>query len=466
MTEKIDEILKNIGGAISIDPRADAPEPPRPTIGDPNCPFCHGLGYVSADVPVGHPRFGKAVPCSCRTDEIQAAQAEHLRRLSSLGALNTKRFDNFLPEGHSEDRQQQASLRQAYERCVAFAEHPQGWRLLHGGFGTGKTHLAAAIANDCLERGESVIFVNTPDLLDHLRSTFSPTSDVGYDELFEQVRTVGLLVLDDLGAESPTAWAQEKLYQILNFRYNEKLPTVITSNQDLNRIEPRIRSRLVDLDLVRKIVIDAPDFRRGNDETETDISSLRLHLHQTFESFDLRRGEHLPAADLNELKAAFEAAQRYAGNPEGWLVIRGGYATGKTHLAAAIANYQQTLHRPVLFVTTADLLDHLRATFSPDSLVRYDVRFNEIKTAPLLVLDDLTVKSATPWAKEKLYQLIDFRYNLDMPTVITTPDPKGELDERLETRVFDEDHNTICGLTIVAYRGGKKRSNLRRKRSS
>ncbi len=464
MSEKIDETLRNIGGAISIDPRPSAPAPRRASIGDPNCPFCHGLGYVSADVPVGHPRFGKAVPCSCRTDEIQAVQAERLRRLSSLGALDAKRFDNFLPEGNTLEPEQRASLRRAFEQCLAFAEQPRGWLLLHGGYGCGKTHLAAAIANECLGRSHSVVFVNTPDLLDHLRSTFSPSSEIDYDELFEQVRSVPVLILDDLGAESPTAWAQEKLYQILNYRYNEKLPTVVTSNQDLNRIEPRIRSRLVDLDLVRKIVIDAPDFRRAHDEPETGMSSLGLHSHQTFENFDLRKGEHLPASQVQDLKNAFDAAHQYADNPEGWLVIKGVYASGKTHLAAAIANHRQALQHPVLFVTTADLLDHLRATFSPDSLVRYDVRFNEIKTAALLVLDDLTMRSATPWAKEKLYQLIDYRYNLDLPTVITTPDPKGVLDERLETRVFDEGHHTVCPLTITAYRGGKRNTGNRKPR--
>jgi DNA replication protein DnaC len=437
----------------------------RATIGDPNCPICHGLGYVSEDVPVGHPRFGKAVPCTCRLDEIQSAQADRLRRLSSLGALAAKRFDNFLPEGHTPEREQRQSLRRAYEQCLAFAEEPRGWLLLHGGYGCGKTHLAAAIANDCLARGLLAIFVNTPDLLDHLRSTFSPTSEVQYDELFEQVRTASLLILDDLGAESPTAWAQEKLYQILNYRYNEHLPTVVTSNLDLVRIEPRIRSRLVDLDLVRKVVINAPDFRRAHDSGQADISSLTLHAHQTFEAFDLRKGENLPIAQVRELAAVFEAARKYAEDPAGWLVIKGYYASGKTHLAAAIANHRSERGHPVLFVTVADLLDHLRATFSPESPIRYDERFNEIKTAPLLVLDDLTVKSATPWAKEKLYQLVDYRYTLDLPTVVTTPDPKGELDARLETRLFDDEHHTVCSMSITAYRGGKKKAFSKKRRS-
>ena len=62
-----------------------------------------------------------------------------------------------------------------------------------------------------------------PDLLDHLRATFAPGSDVSYDELFETVAIAPLLVLDDLGTQSSTQWAQEKMFQILNHRYNDRI---------------------------------------------------------------------------------------------------------------------------------------------------------------------------------------------------------------------------------------------------
>jgi DNA replication protein DnaC len=458
MTETIGETLKNTANAISIT-LTNNPEParpsPGPTVGDPNCRFCHGLGYLTEDVPVGHPLFGRVLPCVCRTDEIRAAQTERLKRLSSLGSLTVKRFDNFLPEGHSLEPAERQSLKRAYEQCLAYAEQPRGWLLLHGSYGCGKTHLAAAIANYHLERGQPVIFVNTPDLLDHLRSTFSPASEVDYDELFDQVRNAPLLLLDDLGAESPTTWAQEKLYQIFNYRYNEKLPTVVTSNLDLDRVDPRLRSRLVDLDLVRKVVISAPDYRSVQATSETDISSLLLHSQQTFETFDVNRadaGEH-----RHTLRSAHEVARKYAEEPEGWLVLSGYYGCGKTHLAAAIANVRKQRGHPVIFVTAADLLDHLRATFSPDSLVRYDKRFEEIRTAPLLVLDDLTLESATPWAREKLFQLLDYRYTASLPTVITTADNKERLEPRLASRLLDESVSQFVSIVAPAYRGGKKR---------
>src|SRR5206468_3845483 len=87
----------------------------------------------------------------------------------------------------------------------AFAESPEGWLLVHGPSGAGKTHVGAAIANRCIERGQPALFVVVPDLLDHLRASYSPNSEIGYDLLIEQVRTAPVLVLDDLGTQNTTA---------------------------------------------------------------------------------------------------------------------------------------------------------------------------------------------------------------------------------------------------------------------
>ena len=100
-----------------------------------------------------------------------------------------------------------------------------------------------------------------PDLLDHLRSTYSPDSKVSYDELFESIRTAPLLILDDLGAHSSTPWAEEKLYQLVNYRYNHRLPTVITTNLTLDELDERLASRLADLKVSTLCPISAPSYR-------------------------------------------------------------------------------------------------------------------------------------------------------------------------------------------------------------
>jgi len=429
------------------------------------CPICKGLGYLRMNVPPDHPDFGKLVPCTCRLAELAEQRVDALRAQSDLGVMSRMTLESFIPEGHGLPPDKQANLRWAYEEARTFAENPEGWLVLKGGYGCGKTHLAAAIANACAERGQPALFITVPDLLDHLRATFAPSSLADYDTRFEEVRRADVLILDDLGTESSTSWAQEKLFQILNYRYNARLPTVVTTNHELEEISLRLRSRLVDPDLARIISITAPDFRRaGMAQDQSDLSSLSLHSHQTFKNFDLRKGE-LPREEEENLKRAFDIARAFAEDPHDWLVFTGTYGCGKTHLAAAIANYRVDRSHPALFVVVPDLLDHLRATFNPQSAVSFDQRFEEVRRAPLIVLDDLGTESATPWAREKLYQIFDYRYNARLPTVITTATPIEELDPRLATRMLDVSCCTPFAILAPAYRGGApRRKASRRKR--
>jgi len=406
------------------------------------------------DVPIGHPDFGRAFPCRCKEAQIEQHRQARLRALSNLDTLQHMTFETFLPDGIGLSEDRQRNLRNAYEAARHFAERPEGWLLLLGGYGCGKTHLAAAIANTRLARGETVLFIAVPDLLDYLRATFNPTSEVGYDERFEMIRQAPLLILDDLGAQASTPWAQEKLYQIFSYRYNSRLPTVVTTNQRLDEIEIRVRSRLSDPSLVQIVTILAPDFRRACvDQFQSDLSSLSLHSQQTFETFELREHE-LTAAEYNNLRRALALAEAYASAPKGWLVFTGTFGCGKTHLAAAIANYQVASGRGTpMFIVVPDLLDHLRATFSPTSLVSYDKRFDEVRTTPLLILDDLGTESATPWAREKLFQLLNYRYAAQLPTVVTTSDPIDKVEPRLRTRMLDTTRCRVFAIEVPAYRG-------------
>jgi DNA replication protein DnaC len=458
---KASEILEKIAAATSREstPNTLNTEAKKAEV----CPICKGAEYVARDVPVGHPDFARLFPCRCKLAELEAKRFSDLRKMSNLGALSHLTFESFVPQGRfGLPEEQKASLERAYNQARNFAETAEGWLVLQGGFGCGKTHLAAAIANDRLQRGHPVLFVVVPDLLDHLRATYRPTSEVAYDERFEQVRTAPLLILDDLGTQSTTPWAQEKLYQIINYRYNERLPTVVNTNCELEEIDLRLRSRLVDPQLTTLVHIRAPDYRRpGKEDTsQSELSSLHLHHEQTFGNFDLRIHE-LPADERENLKQAFFNAQEYAQNPQDWLVFTGTFGCGKTHLAAAIANYRVSQGHSVLFVVVPDLLDHLRATFSPDSLISYDKRFEEVRTVPLLVLDDLGTESATPWAREKLFQLFNYRYNARLPTVITMEKSVEELEEtnpRLSSRMLDISRCTVFAIIAPSYYGsGKKR---------
>lgn len=219
------------------------------------CLSCAGAGWLRKDVPFGDPQFGKLYPCVCRLQTAKQRDMDELYRRSNLAQFQTKVFGTFDPE-------REHGVEEAYQAATDYATYPSGWLLLLGGCGTGKTHLAAAIANYLVQGFEmQVYFAVAPDLLHFLRLGFGADSDASYDQRFEQIRTVDVLIIDDLGAEQGTAWAIEQLYQILNYRYNGRLPTVITSNCDIDRLDPRIRSRMCDPDLCRHVFVSATDYR-------------------------------------------------------------------------------------------------------------------------------------------------------------------------------------------------------------
>ncbi len=458
---KIDETLKDFAAATSRAKSTNSSnaKPETPTLGDPNCPHCHGVGYLRRDAEQGSPDFGRLDICSCRKNQVAQSVRERLYSLSHLDELKNLTFDTFQSRGQKGVGESQAnSIEWALNRSRQYAGKLEGWLLLQGGYGCGKTHLAAGIANFAVSMGVATLFLTVPDLLDSLRFSYD-SEDTTFEQRFDEIRNAPLLVLDDFGTQNATPWAQEKLFQIINYRYINKLPLVVTTNLDMDEIEARIRSRLADPELVSNIRITAPDYRRPTDDKgHPELSSLDLHAARTFATFTDRREEGLAPDELRSIEKAIKASTAFAARPRGWLVLTGPYGSGKTHLAAAIANSLADKGSPPLFIMVPDLLDHLRSTFSPSSNVSYDRRFDEIRTAPVLILDDLGAQSGSPWAKEKLHQLFNYRYNAELPTVLTIAvEMFPSVDERLRVRLLDERLCSVCAISAPAYHAGRSR---------
>ena len=387
---------------------------------------------------MGHPDFGEVFPCRCQDWESQGRRASLLRRYSNLGPLTRMNFADTDPDGKISDPERRRLFVAALDAARAFAEVPRGWIVLTGPTGSGKTRLAAAIANRCIERGQAAFFAFVPDFLDHLRGAFGPESTVSYDELFHQVRNAPVLVLDDLGSHSGTPWAQEKLFQVFNHRFNALMPTVITVRGPIQRLDEGIRARM-ELEGFTEV----HNLARGDVELLREVGGLQGETlkQMTFDNFKVGREIRATKQQRDSLRFAFDTAKGFAGSPSGWLLLTGQPGCGKTHLAVAIINERLTRGQPAYFAFVPALLDYLRATFRPDSLTGYDELFEQVKRTPFLVLDDLGSENSTPWAEEKLYQIIVHRHNARLPTAITANyislDELEEAKPRIRSRLSD-----------------------------
>lgn len=406
------------------------------------CPICGGMGMIKYAVPVDDPRFGKMFRCPNHPVEADTERQERLRRLSNLNAFNEKQFENF-EVNPNYSPQERDSLLRAFDAARTFAAQPEGWLLLEGGYGCGKTHLAAAVGHLRLKHGDFVLFVTTPDLLDYLRHAYDPRAEATFDETFDRVRNATLLILDDLGVENPSPWAQEKLFQLLNHRYSHKKPTIITTNVSINDLDARLSSRLLDTQIVHHVRITAPDYRTFRSNEDRLLANLSNYTDMSFTNFDV--STRLTAPESQHLQRLQQACISYAADPRGWFVLTGDdvdgkmqHGNGKTHLAAAIALKRRDSGDTVIFATAADMMDYLRESYSATSMSsRFERRFQTLRDVKLLVVDDLNTRQASEWVREKIFQILDYRYVRRLPTVITLKS-LGEIESRLTSRLLDE----------------------------
>lgn len=424
-----------------------ATEPP--ALADDVCPLCHGARFVRVTSDPKDPRFGHPQPCECARYEETDERRERLLRYSRLGPLQRMTFASLVPAGRSSDLRVQEQYREAVRVVERFAAHPEGWLVLTGPHGAGKTHLAAAIANRAIEDGHPALFMSVADLLDHLRSGYADDAEVDYDSLLEQVRSAPLLILDDLDAYSQTPWAREKFFQVVSHRFNAALPTVFTAVKNPADIDERLGSRLADPSMSQVVELAHGDAA----PRYLHIGAMTRERLATFTFADFTpEGIGLKGEPRRSLERAFQRAVRWAREPEGWIVLLGGNGCGKTHLAAAIANERLEAGDRVAFANVADLLDELRAAYAPDAPRRFDQLFRALLEAQVLILDDLGAQKSSPWAEEKLYQLLNHRHLARAHTVVTTNKKLGELEPRIASRLGDREVSEVYEVLAPDYR--------------
>jgi len=119
-------------------------------------------------------------------------------------------------------------------------EQERNGLLLIGGYGTGKTHLAAAIANQLIRTGTPVICMTMIDLFARIRETFNKHEEGTEAQIRQLYTEVPLLIIDDLGSEQPTEWGSTMIFSIINARYEKYMPTIVTSNCGVDELVKRM----------------------------------------------------------------------------------------------------------------------------------------------------------------------------------------------------------------------------------
>ena len=124
---------------------------------------------------------------------------------------------------------------------------------------------------------------------------------------------------------------------------------------------------------------------------------------------------------------------------------------GKTHLAAAFANETERRYIPVIMLSTTELLNYLRSSFEGRTPVSFDRRLTILQNVPVLILDDLSYESLSAWAREKVFQIIDYRYLRRYKTVITSTKELEEMDNRVRTRLSNRLRCDVIAITAAAF---------------
>jgi len=235
------------------------------------CPVCDGPLFK---VKVPHSDEWIVAPClECHKRRLDAEFVREVRARNAARSVLYRQatFDSFKAEMEHQSRGLAAAqlfveiVESTMPIAVIFTSYKKnGWT----GYGTGKTHLASAIAGALSERGYNVVSWSVPDALSQIRSTYNDDGESTEWRIIREASRCDLLVLDELGLESyqNESWHHEKMYRIINARYNRG-PLVVTTNLPPTKLSSQLGgaafSRLWEMTSQGQRVVDmcGPDWR-------------------------------------------------------------------------------------------------------------------------------------------------------------------------------------------------------------
>lgn len=213
------------------------------------CSKCHTLRETREIMPVFNRRMPVWCECMKEKKRKEDEQEEYKRKMQMLDRLRSasllgERYKNTTFE--NTDTSVGGDFIKAFNRCKKYCEIADtslknGYGIyIYGKSGTGKTHLTACICNELISQYRQCLFTNFFEISKLIRSTWG-RNNTEAETIIKRIGEIDFLFIDDLGTEKlqkngEDSWLQEQVFDIINKRYNNKKPTIFSSNHSLNEL--------------------------------------------------------------------------------------------------------------------------------------------------------------------------------------------------------------------------------------